>query len=71
MVQEHTDVLSFFTSHTANNDTYSPEWGPSFRALRQQVQNERPNFSDETRRFMSFGTIAPMESPVSSKAVCR
>lgn len=48
MVQEHTDVLSFFTSHTANNDTYSPEWGPSFRALRQQVQNERPNFSDET-----------------------
>ncbi|MHA1017454.1 McrB family protein [Enterobacter mori] len=48
MVQERTDVLSFFTSHTANNDTYSPEWGPSFRALRQQVQNERPNFSDET-----------------------
>ncbi|MEI9581855.1 McrB family protein [Enterobacter asburiae] len=48
MVQEHTDVLSFFASHTANNDTYSPEWGPSFRALRQQVQNERPNFSDET-----------------------
>jgi 5-methylcytosine-specific restriction protein B len=48
MVQEHTDVLSFFTSHTANNDTYSPKWGPSFRALRQQVQNERPNFSDET-----------------------
>ncbi|KZQ09143.1 ATP-binding protein [Enterobacter kobei] len=48
MVQEHTDALSFFTLHTANNDTYSPKWGPSFRALRQQVQNERPNFSDET-----------------------
>jgi 5-methylcytosine-specific restriction protein B len=48
MVQEHTDAISFFTSHTANNDTYSPEWGPSFSALRQQVQNERPNFSDET-----------------------
>ncbi|MGU9932571.1 McrB family protein [Enterobacter asburiae] len=48
MVQEHTDVLSFFAYHTANNDNYSPEWGPSFRTLRQQVQNERPNFSDET-----------------------
>ncbi|MDK3078943.1 McrB family protein [Enterobacter hormaechei] len=48
MVQEHTDALTFFSSHTANNDTYSPKWGPSFRALRQQVQNERPNFSDET-----------------------
>ncbi|ENG8678823.1 McrB family protein [Enterobacter hormaechei] len=48
MVQEHTDALTFFSSHTANNDTFSPKWGPSFRALRQQVQNERPNFSDET-----------------------
>lgn len=48
MVQEYTDVLSFFTTHTANNENYSPKWGPSFRALRQKVQAERPNFSDET-----------------------
>lgn len=48
MVQEQTDVLSFFISHTANNDNYGPKWGPAFRALRQKVQDERPNFSDET-----------------------
>ncbi|MFZ3620420.1 McrB family protein [Leclercia barmai] len=48
MVQEHTDVLSFFTSHTANNENYSIEWGPAFWALRIKVEEERPNFSDET-----------------------
>ncbi len=69
MVQEHTDVLSFFTSHTANNDTYSPEWGPSFARSVNKFRMNDP--TSQTRRFMSFGTIAPMESPVSSKAVCR
>lgn len=50
MAQDLSALASFFHSHIANNNQYSPNWGRRYRQLVERIQAEKPNFSPETIR---------------------
>ena len=50
MVQDPAMLVPFFRSHIANNSEYNALWGVAYQQLVEQVQNEKPDFSEETIR---------------------
>ena len=50
MVQDPSALVPFFQSHIAKNSEHNAIWGEAYRQLVEQVQQEKPDFSDDTIR---------------------
>ncbi len=50
MVQDPSALAPFFRSHIAKNNQYNPNWGTSYRRLVEQIQAEKPDFTEDTIR---------------------